>query len=228
MSYIKLDRKMLEWGWYTDNPVCRLWTHILLKANWTISTFMGTKIPRGAFVTSLTKLSAETGLSEKQVRGALRKLETTGEITCEKTNKYTLICVSKWDEYQGGCDEKGTQMEGLEGTPQGTPQGNSIRNKEVKNKRNILYKPTIEDVRAYCLERRNNVDPQRFIDYYTANGWRVGKNPMKDWKACVRTWERNTKVDTANDTIPVYSTDRNTMMSTEDEEELLKLMGRTE
>lgn len=51
--------------------------------------------------------------------------------------------------------------------------------------------PTLEDVKAYCEERKNNVDAERFIDYYTANGWKVGKNPMKDWKAAVRSWERN-------------------------------------
>ena len=51
--------------------------------------------------------------------------------------------------------------------------------------------PTLEEVKAYCLERGNNVDAQRFIDYYTANGWKVGKNSMKDWKAAVRTWERS-------------------------------------
>ena len=50
--------------------------------------------------------------------------------------------------------------------------------------------PTLEEVKAYCQERGNRVDPERFIDYYTANGWKVGKNPMKDWKAAVRTWER--------------------------------------
>lgn len=53
--------------------------------------------------------------------------------------------------------------------------------------------PTLEEVRAYCLERGNNVDPQRFMDYYTSNGWRVGKNPMRDWKAAVRNWERGDK-----------------------------------
>ena len=51
--------------------------------------------------------------------------------------------------------------------------------------------PTLEDVGAYCLERKNNVDPERFIDYYTSNGWLVGKTKMKDWKAAVRTWEKN-------------------------------------
>jgi hypothetical protein len=51
--------------------------------------------------------------------------------------------------------------------------------------------PTLEDVEAYCRERNNRVDAQRFFDYYTSNGWKVGKNPMKDWKAAVRTWERS-------------------------------------
>lgn len=51
--------------------------------------------------------------------------------------------------------------------------------------------PTVEEVRSYCNERRNGVNPQKFIDHYTANGWMVGKNKMKDWKAAVRTWENN-------------------------------------
>ena len=51
--------------------------------------------------------------------------------------------------------------------------------------------PTLEDVRAYCQERKNNVDPERWLDHYTSNGWKVGRNPMKDWKAAVRTWERS-------------------------------------
>lgn len=51
--------------------------------------------------------------------------------------------------------------------------------------------PTLDQVRRYCLERQNGVDPQVWIDHYTSNGWKVGRNPMKDWMAAVRTWERN-------------------------------------
>ena len=51
-------------------------------------------------------------------------------------------------------------------------------------------KPTLEEVQAYCQERGNGVDAQKWYDYYSANGWKVGKNPMKDWRAAVRTWER--------------------------------------
>lgn len=55
--------------------------------------------------------------------------------------------------------------------------------------------PTVEEVKAYCFERNNKVDAERFVDYYTANGWKVGKNPMKDWKAAVRNWERKDPPD---------------------------------
>lgn len=54
--------------------------------------------------------------------------------------------------------------------------------------RHRFIPPTVDEVRAYCTEKGYPIDPQRFVDYYTSNGWRVGKNPMKDWKAAVRTW----------------------------------------
>jgi hypothetical protein len=55
--------------------------------------------------------------------------------------------------------------------------------------------PTVEEVQAYCQERNNKVDAQAFVDFYSSKGWMVGKNKMKDWKAAVRTWERNRKDD---------------------------------
>lgn len=68
---------------------------------------------------------------------------------------------------------------------------NNIYIEPEKPKRKRFVPPTLEDVQAYCLERKNNVDAERFIDYYTSNGWKVGKNSMKDWKSAIRTWERN-------------------------------------
>ena len=63
----------------------------------------------------------------------------------------------------------------------------------TKTTRKRFSPPTVEQVREYCWERGNNVDSQRFVDYYSSNGWMVGKNKMKDWKAAVRTWEQNDK-----------------------------------
>ncbi len=60
-----------------------------------------------------------------------------------------------------------------------------------KGKRQTFTKPTIMEIMAYCTERMNNVDAEKFFDYYESNGWMVGKNKMKDWQATVRTWEKN-------------------------------------
>lgn len=70
-------------------------------------------------------------------------------------------------------------------------QNTNIPSTERKRAASRFTPPTVDEVATYCRERGNSVDPQRFVDYYTANGWRVGKNPMKDWKAAVRTWEKN-------------------------------------
>ncbi len=64
------------------------------------------------------------------------------------------------------------------------------KKKNIKKTASRFSPPSLDDVKAYCLERNNNVDAERFIDYYTANGWKVGKNSMKDWKAAVRNWEK--------------------------------------
>ena len=71
-------------------------------------------------------------------------------------------------------------------------------------------KPTIEDIKAYCIERRNKVDPEKFFDYYEANGWVQGKSgkPVRDWRACIRTWERNNfESNKKNQSMPDYMTE---------------------
>ena len=66
------------------------------------------------------------------------------------------------------------------------------KDKDISKKRvHKFTPPTLEEVSSYCLERKNTVNPQKFIDHYTSNGWMVGRNKMKDWKASVRTWEKS-------------------------------------
>ena len=74
----------------------------------------------------------------------------------------------------------------------------NYKEKECNDKESInivplkrFVPPTEDEVALYCIERRNHVNAAKFIDYYSSNGWKVGKNPMKDWKAAVRTWERS-------------------------------------
>ena len=81
--------------------------------------------------------------------------------------------------------------------------------KSTTTKRKRFEKPSISDIKQYCMERNNNVNAEQFFDYYESNGWKVGKNSMKDWKAAVRTWERseyrkpNSKKNSKEDAINV-------------------------
>lgn len=81
-------------------------------------------------------------------------------------------------QLRDGCAEKEIEKE---------------KEKEIDTPKGVcrFAPPTIEEVTAYCRERGNKVDPQKFTDFYTMKGWMVGKNKMKDWKAAVRTWERS-------------------------------------
>ena len=73
--------------------------------------------------------------------------------------------------------------------------------------RKRFTKPSIEELEAYIAEKNLNVDAEKFMDYYESNGWRVGRNPMKDWKATVRRWNSTQKQSTHNVEMPDYMSD---------------------
>lgn len=83
--------------------------------------------------------------------------------------------------------------------------------KSTTTKRKRFEKPSISDIKQYCMERNNDVNAEQFFDYYESNGWKVGKNSMKDWRAAVRTWERseyrksNSKKNSKEDAINVVN-----------------------
>lgn len=102
-GWINLHRKILEWRWYTEINTCRLFIHMLLKANWKEGYFRNTTVPRGSFVSSLEKLSEETALTKREIRTAISHLKMTGELTVRTTNRYSVFTVQNYDLYQ--CDD---------------------------------------------------------------------------------------------------------------------------
>jgi hypothetical protein len=99
-GWIKLHRKMLEWEWYDDINVCRLWTHLLLKANHKDNRWKGVDVKAGQLITGRLSLSDETGLTEQQIRTALKKLKSTGEITSKIYSKFSVITITSWPSHQ--------------------------------------------------------------------------------------------------------------------------------
>lgn len=109
MDYIKLSRKILEWEWYSDINTCRLFIHLLLKANWKEGRFQGVEISRGSLVASYSSLAKDTGLSVKNVRTALKHLEATGEVAVKRQAKFSVVEVKNYDAYQTGGTVNGSQ-----------------------------------------------------------------------------------------------------------------------
>lgn len=99
-GYIKLDRNILEWEWWSDINTYRLFTYMLLAANWKDGKFKGIDVPRGSFVSSISKLSIETNLTVDETRTAIKHLKSTGEITSKSHSKFTVFTVKNYCEYQ--------------------------------------------------------------------------------------------------------------------------------
>ena len=99
-GWVKIHRQILDWEWYSNPIVSRLFFHLLIKANHTEKQWQGVTIVRGSFITSYPILAQETGFTVMQVRTALAKLKSTGEITVKTTSKYSVISINKYDCFQ--------------------------------------------------------------------------------------------------------------------------------
>ena len=159
-------------------------------------------------------LADELDFEENTVQLALSALERLNMVVTDSG----FFTIAGWDEYQNieGMDKireqnrlrKQRQRDKQKALPDGSHvtsrdshatdiEEDKDIDKEKENKsngRNARFTPpSLNEVKEYCKERGNKVDADKWFDYYTSNGWKVGKNSMKDWKAAVRTWERSEK-----------------------------------
>ena len=117
-------------------------------------------------------------ISELVKYGYIKTQYTYKEGTKEIENRYIKIM-------KGGIDENSNTL------LQKTLKSNTINNNTniTYNNKKSFKKPNIDEVNEYCILRNNNIKAEAFIDFYESKDWKIGKNKMKDWKACVRTWE---------------------------------------
>ena len=144
-GWVKLHRSLTEWEWYYDIPTSRLFIHLLITANHEPKKWQGMTIDRGQKVTSLDNLSRETGLSVRQVRTALKRLKTTGEVTSQTTSKYTRLTIEKYSFYQDRQSEETSETTSGETNERQTNDKRTTTTKEVKKLRS-------KEVRSICPE----------------------------------------------------------------------------
>lgn len=104
-GHVKLHRKILSWEWYSDINTCRLFIHLLLRANWKSGRYMGTNVERGELVITYPILASETGLSVKEVRTALNHLLSTEEIEIKRQAKFSVITIKNYNAYQQWAED---------------------------------------------------------------------------------------------------------------------------
>lgn len=177
---------------------------------------------RGAVYTSISELSDRWGLSRCWVRGFLHMLELDGMISRQQSDSRTsTIFISNYAKYQDKPDTTATpqrQQKDSRVTTTATPhrQQKPVSSEYMKEyteytegesrtttkRPKRFVPPTREELVQYSSEKGLGLNVDRFLDYYESNGWRVGKNPMKDWRAAARNWAAQDKDDARNKAAP--------------------------
>lgn len=202
-GFIQLHRKLINWEWYSDIPVRLTFIHLLIIANWENKNWKGINIKRGQVIIGRKKLSKEIGISERQLRTALTKLKSTSEIATKTTNKFTVLTLIKYEDYQNiktTTTSKTTSNESNERPTNDqqtttTKEYNNIINKEnKKGGKNFRFSPpTISEIEEYIFTKTGDYEiakkeSQKFYNFYNSKNWMVGKNKMKKWKSAVSNW----------------------------------------
>lgn len=134
ITFIKISRTMLNWEWYDDETVVRVFLHLLLTANYLPSRWHGVDLKPGELITSYGNLSKRLKLSVKQIRTALDKLKRTGEVAIKTTNKFSVITIVNWDKYQSKPNQNSSKR-ASQWAPKGQTEGKqgAIKGQQIKN-----------------------------------------------------------------------------------------------
>lgn len=157
-GFIKLHRKFIEWEWYTDNNVKILFLHLLLSVNHKDNKWRGQLIKKGSFITSYEKLAIATNLTIQQIRTALNKLKSTGEITYKSTSLNSIITINNWDEYQENNKQNNKQIT----NKQQTNNKRITTNKNDKNDKNNICAFFSEFYMAYPKKKSKQAAERAF------------------------------------------------------------------
>lgn len=196
LSYIKLFRKLLKSPIFENEKALKVWIWCLLKATHTDrEQLVGQQIvdlKKGDFVFGRKKASEELKMSESTVYKYIKLLEKLQMISVKSNNKFSVVSIEKWEEYQAK-----EQQENNKGT---TKEQQSNTNKNVKNVKNVNKRgkkvfspPSLQEIQKYIIEKKLNVDANRFYSYFTEGNWVDSKgNKVKNWKQKVITWSNHT------------------------------------
>lgn len=153
MSYIKLDRKLVDWEWFDDAVMVKVWLYILLNVNYEDKKWHGQDVPKGSFITSREHMAKSLNISEQTLRTCLNKLKSTNEITIKSTNKFTQIYATKWDEFQ--CCNNETNQQINQQTNQQLTSNQPATNQQLTTTKKYKEYKEIKEGKKYINTFRN-------------------------------------------------------------------------
>lgn len=159
-NFIKIDRKILKWEWWSDINTFRLFVYMLLSAWWKDGNYKGVEILRGSFPSSIPELAKETNLTENEIRTALKHLKTTGEITGKSTNKFTVFTVKNYDLYQSINRQDCEQTTG-EITDNAQADNRQLTDKSQAINRQITNLPIIKEYKNIRIQEDKELKKER-------------------------------------------------------------------
>lgn len=201
IGFIKVHRKIIEWEWVTDPYIFRLFIILCAMANYKDGQFLGMVVKRGQLVTSALKLADLLGSDRKSVMRCLKTLEQSGEIKIEKYPKFNIITICKYEEYQNGAVSCPSSSP-FNGHQHGHQHGHNQRSKEYNNslaKEREFVSPSLDEIEEYARERHAEDIAIDFYEHYESNGWMVGNNRMRNWKASFNAWVRRKQKESSYD-----------------------------
>lgn len=213
-GWFKLHRKIVTSPIFDNPEALKLWIWMLAKAAHQAHVQMignqNVPVAAGEFVFGRKAAAAALGMTESKIYRLLKMMEKNGMLTVRSNNKFSVVQIVNWGVYQhaeGDSRTAAEQQTDSKRTADGQQTDTNKKEKKDKKEKNEkegretggradppapkrFIPPALEEIQAYCRERGSLVDAERFLDYYTANGWMVGKNKMQDWKAALRRWEK--------------------------------------
>lgn len=194
IGWIKIHRKLIDWEWYKDVNTFKLFMHLLLKANIETKKWQGLTIERGQLITSLKNLSHETGLTEKEVRTALSKLEKTKEVGKQSSSVNTTLTMLNYDLYQsmGKPTDKQGANKGQGKGKVGATTKEYKEDKELKENNILERKLKFADTLKPFVETYGKEMIRKFFNYWTE----PNKSNTKFKMELEKTWSLERRLET--------------------------------
>jgi hypothetical protein len=196
METFPLYRSVLNWEWFKDQNVLQFYIYCLLKANESDISYKGIEVKRGSFITTLKDISEDTGLSMRQTRTCIDRLKTTQNLTSKTTNKFTILTICKYDDYNNTLNKKDIKSD--KQNDKQTTNKNRKNDKQKQPQKISFSESEIYDLKAFSDAFPEWSKEQKRYYFDAADDYSNQGNKYINWKSAINNWALRDKHNQRN------------------------------